>query len=208
MDATGVPVVKKETLGRQGKTAGEPAHTRQVKLGCAFTQTKWDEEGYPVRDPDSTTYTGAIETAQEFGKRIYLEAGKRGWSRAEKKVVIGDGAEWIWNLADQYFPGAIPMVDLFHARQHLWELARALYANDEVHQQRWVMRQQHKLDQGQIEKLVSSLRSIQTSNPELANKISTQADYFEKNATACDTRTSGVSTCLSVRESSKPVAKL
>ncbi len=60
MDGTGVPVVKKETLGRVGKTAGQPAHTREAKLGCVFTQTGWDEEGCPIRDPDSTTYTGAI----------------------------------------------------------------------------------------------------------------------------------------------------
>src|SRR5438132_5825288 len=57
LDGTGVPVVKKETVGRQGKSAGQPAHTREVKLGCVFTQTKWDQEGYPIRDPDSTTYT-------------------------------------------------------------------------------------------------------------------------------------------------------
>src|ERR1019366_10680918 len=76
MDVTGVPVVKKETAGRQGKTPGQPAHTREGKLGWVFTQTTWDEEGYPIRDPNSTTYTGAIETAEEFGKRIYLEAWK------------------------------------------------------------------------------------------------------------------------------------
>jgi hypothetical protein len=93
LDGTGIPVVKKETLGRKGKTDGQPAHTREVKLGCVFTQTGWDEEGYAIRDPDSTTYTGAIETAEEFGKRIYLEAWNRGWSRAAKKVVMGDGAE-------------------------------------------------------------------------------------------------------------------
>jgi len=59
MDGTGVPGgEKKETLGRQGKVAGQPAHTREVKLGCVFTQTTWDEEGYPIRAPASTTYTG------------------------------------------------------------------------------------------------------------------------------------------------------
>jgi hypothetical protein len=124
MDGTGVPVVKKETEGRKGKTDGQPAHTREAKLGCVFTQTAWDEKGHPIRDPDSTTYTGAIEPAEEFGKRLYLEAWKRGWDRAEKKVVLGDGAEWIWNLAQIYFPGAVQIVDLYHARQHLWELAR------------------------------------------------------------------------------------
>ena len=90
-----------------------------------FTQTAWDEEGFAIRDPDSTTYVGAIETAEEFGKQLYVEAWKRGWSRAEKKVVMGDGAEWIGNLAGQHFPGALQIVDLYHARQHLWELVLA-----------------------------------------------------------------------------------
>ncbi len=86
MDGTGVPVVKKETEGRKGKTNGQPAHTREAKLGCVFTQTTWDAEGFAIRDPDTTTYTGAIETAEEFGRRIYLEAWNRGWSRAVKRV--------------------------------------------------------------------------------------------------------------------------
>jgi len=182
VDGTGVPVVKKETVGRQGKTEGQLAHTREAKLGCVFTQTTWDQEGYAVRDPDSTTYVGAIETAEEFGKRIYLEAWKRGWSRAEKKVVMGDGAEWIWNLADQYFPGATQIVDLFHARQHLWELARKLHPNDESGQNRWMMIQQDLLDNCKIKKLVSSLRSIQTPSAELAEKLRTEAEYFRRNA--------------------------
>lgn len=182
MDGTGVPVVKKETVGRQGKSDGQPAHTREVKLGCVFTQASWDTEGYAIRDPDSTTYVGAIETAEEFGKRIYVEAWKRGWNRAEKKVVIGDGAEWIWNLAHQHFPGAIQIVDLYHARQHLWELARKLHPNDEIKQQRWMLLHHHLLDHGKMKKLTTSLRSIRTDNPELAEKLRTEADYFHRNA--------------------------
>jgi hypothetical protein len=148
-----------------------------------FTQTKWDEEGYPIRDPDSTTYVGAIETAEQFGRRLYVEAWKRGWSQAEKKVVMGDGAEWIWNLADQHFPGAVQIVDLYHARQHLWELARKLFLpGDEAKQKRWIMVQQNRLDKGKIEKLVGTLRSIESANPEAAEKLRTEADYLERNA--------------------------
>jgi hypothetical protein len=183
MDGTGVPVVKKETEGRQGKRDGQPARTREVKLGCVFTQTKWDEKGYPIRDPDSTTYTGAIETAEEFGRRLYVEAWKRGCNRAQKKVVLGDGAEWIWNLAQEHFPGAIQIVDLYHARQHLWELARKLHPNDEKQQRAWMkVHQKRLLDKGKIEKLVESLRSIKTRDAEVAEKLRTEAEYFERNA--------------------------
>jgi len=183
MDGTGVPVVKKETEGRKGKTDGQPSHTREAKLGCVFTQTAWDEEGFAIRDPDSTTYTGAIETAEEFGRRLYVEAWKRGWSRAKKKVVIGDGAEWIWNLARDHFPGAIQIVDLYHARQHLWELVRKLYPNDAGQQKAWMkVHQKRLLDKGKIEKLVTSIRSLSSDNPEVSEKIRTEADYFERNA--------------------------
>jgi hypothetical protein len=182
MDGTGVPVVKKETVGRKGKTDGQPAHTREVKLGCVFTQTTWDKDGYALRDPASTTYTGAIETAEQFGKRLYLEAWNRGWSRAQKKVVMGDGAEWIWNLARQHFPGAVQIVDLYHARQHLWELARVLHPNDKPRQKTWMKaHQQRLLDKGKIEKLVAALRSIASTSAELLEKIRAESDYFERN---------------------------
>jgi hypothetical protein len=183
MDGTGIPVVKSETEGRKGKLDGLPAHTCEVKLGCVFTQTRWDKEGYAIRDPDSTTYTGAIENAEQFGKRLYLEAWKRGWSRAGKKVVIGDGAEWIWNLAQQHFPGAVQIVDLFHARQHLWELARLLFPTDAKRRNAWIgLHQKRWLDKGKIAKLVASLRSIRSADPDLARKIRNEADYFATNA--------------------------
>jgi hypothetical protein len=57
-------VVKKETEGRSGKHEGAPAHTREVQLGCVSTQAPTDAQGYPIRDPDSTTDTGVIETAE------------------------------------------------------------------------------------------------------------------------------------------------
>jgi hypothetical protein len=187
MDGTGVPVVKKETVDRKGKLDGLPAHTREAKLGCVFTQTAWDEEGFAIRDPDSTTYTSAIENAEQFGKRLYVEAWKRGWSRSEKKVVIGDGAEWIWNLAQQHFPGAIQIVDLYHARQHLWDLARLLYPNQRKRQNVWIgLHQKRWLDKGKIDKLVASLRSLRVLDADLAKKIRNEADYFANNAARMD----------------------
>jgi len=180
MDGTGVPVTKTERT--VGKVEGQPARTREVKLGCVFTQTAHDREGFAIRDPDSTTYTGAIETAAEFGPRLYAEAQNRGWSRALKKVIMGDGAEWIWNLADLHFPGAIQIVDLFHARQHLWDIARLLYPGDDARQKQWILRHQPKLDEGKIDKLVGYLRSLQTPSPQVAETLRQAADYFERNA--------------------------
>ena len=79
MDGVQVPVVASETEGRTGRIEGQRARTRECKLGCVFTQTSVDKEGWPIRDPDSTTYVGAIETAEQFGFRMYSEAWRRGW---------------------------------------------------------------------------------------------------------------------------------
>ena len=118
MDGTGIPVTAAASAGRQGKD-GATARTREVKLGCVFTQTALDAEVRPVRDESSTTYTGAIENAEAFGQRLYHEAWQRGLHRADRQVVIGDGAAWIWNLSHSYFPNAIEIVDIYHAHEHL-----------------------------------------------------------------------------------------
>lgn len=182
MDGTGVPVMKAEAEGRMGKIEGQAAHTREVKLGCVFSQTITDQENRPVRDEDSTSYVAAIETAEEFGLRIYTEAWRRGWSRAEKKVVIADGAIWIWNLADQHFPGATQIVDLFHACQHLWDLSTKLFPIDHRSRKRWTARCLKLLDKGKIETLVKTLRDLHYANSDLAKIIANEADYFERNA--------------------------
>jgi hypothetical protein len=140
-----------------------------------------NEEGYPVRDEDSTTYVGAIETAEELGRRLYAEAWRRGWGRAEKKVVLGDGAEWLWNQADLHFPEATQIVDLYHGRDHLGVVARQLYPDDVPAQRRWRMVKQDQLDKGQIETLVTSLHALEGSHSGLAKILQSEANYFERN---------------------------
>ena len=186
VDGVQVPVVPAETEGRTGRTEGQRARTRECKLGCVFTQTTVDHDGWPIRDSASTTYVGAIETAEEFGFRIYSEAWRRGWEWAKLKVVIGDGAVWIWNLANQHFPGAIQIVDLYHARQHLWEIAALLHPNDLVAKKSWVVPMKELLDGGEIELLVAHLREIASehadSHPGLTEEMLKEAEYFATNA--------------------------
>jgi hypothetical protein len=183
MDGTQVPVVSAETEGRAGRTPGLPARTRECKLGAVFTQTAVDEQGRPVRDEDSTSYVGAIETADEFGLRIYTEVWNRGWNRATLRVIMGDGSHWIWNIAEQHFPGAIQIVDLYHAREHLWELGRKLFPADEVGQKRWLRGKLAWLEKGAIEKLVTALRKFadQSRRAELVKAIRIEAEYFQSN---------------------------
>lgn len=95
MDGTGVPVVPKETVGREGKAHGQPAHTREVKLGCVFLQTTWDQEGYPIRDTDSTTYSEAtrcVPAISMAGSEDYWEGA--GWPDSHFYVAHTRGMTW------------------------------------------------------------------------------------------------------------------
>ncbi len=127
MDGTGVPVVKSETDGRRGKAADGTAKTREAKIGCVFTQTGTDDKGLPVRDAGSTTFSGAVESAEAFSGRIFAEARRRGLDRAQKVVILSDGAEWIANIAADRFPGAVHILDLYHALEHLALLCALLF---------------------------------------------------------------------------------
>lgn len=185
VDGVQVPVVPAETEGRRGRIEGQRARTRECKLGAIFTQTTVDKDGWPIRDPDSTTYVGAIETADEFGYRIYTEAWRRGWEWATEKIVIGDGAVWIWNLAAQHFPGAVQIVDLYHAREHLWDVAALLHPHDAAAKKLWMVPMKDLLNQGEIETLVERLRAIAAeyaaTQSSLAAEIGKQAEYFQTN---------------------------
>lgn len=128
LDGTGVPTVPKETAGRRGKGPDGRARTREAKLGCLFTQTSLDERSRPVRDPDSSSYVATLEAAERFGALVYAEALRRGEGRARRVILLGDGAPWIWNLAGEHFPGAIEVVDLYHAREHLHALGALVWA--------------------------------------------------------------------------------
>lgn len=180
-DGTGVPMTKTELEGRKGKQPDGSAKTREVKLGCVFTQTSVDEKGRPVRDPGSTTFTGAIETAEEFGWRIYGEAERRGLGGANHVVVIGDGAEWIKNLANTHFPKAIQIVDLYHAKEHVSNLCKLLFAGDEKQILKHRLGWWTCLDYGQIEKVVHQAEKKLPGDQEVRKQALKEIAYLKKN---------------------------
>ena len=125
IDGTGVPVTAKETAGRDGKGEDSRARTREVKLAVFFTQDKLDHKGYPVRDRDSSSYIATFEPASTFAGLVEAEGIRRGAGHVRQMTILGDGAAWIWNIATAKFPEATQIADLFHAREHLHDLARS-----------------------------------------------------------------------------------
>jgi Uncharacterised protein family (UPF0236) len=179
MDGTGVPVVKNETADRRGKDGGQ-AKTREAKLGCIFTQTGLDKEGRPIRDENSTCYIGAIEKADEFAKRLYGEAKRRGVDSASEVCVIGDGALWIWNIADEQFYGACQIVDLYHAREHYWAVAKACLKTKEE-QNQWAENRRLELNDGNVEAVMKAIEALELTPGYDKNLCERERGYFDKN---------------------------
>jgi len=182
IDGTGVPMVPHETEGRPGKEGAGQAKTREAKLGCVFTQTSLDDEGRPVRDAASTTYVGAIEGAEAFGRRLYAEAVRRGVQRAEQVIVLGDGAPWIWGIAAEHFPGAIQIVDLYHAREHLAELGKAVYGAVSAAAKAWAAARSEDLDAGEVERVVAAMGRPRPQEEQVKEEVRKAIGYFQTNA--------------------------
>lgn len=180
-DGTGVPMTQQETEGRKGKQQDGSAKTREAKLGCVFTQTKRDEKGRPIRDPTSTTFTGAIEPAAVFGTRIYCEAVRRGLFAAMCVVVLTDGAEWIRNIVQLHFSNAIHIVDLYHARQHLVELCKLLFDRDIRGLNRYKDLWWEELDDGNIEKIIEDAIEALPKDPKAGKDARREIAYFQTN---------------------------
>lgn len=179
MDGTGIPMAPKELVGKKGKQQDGSAKTREAKVGCVFTQTTLDETGNPVRDPASTTYVGAIEQAAAFAQRLYTESVRRGLYQAKRVIVIGDGAEWVKNIAQTQFGNAQFIIDYYHAVEHIGKLARAIFVRDLKQAEEWREHWTGMLWHGEVQSIIEQAeKRLSPRNKEGKREI----EYFRKNS--------------------------
>jgi hypothetical protein len=181
IDGTGVTMTARETAGRGGKGADGRARTREVKLGVFFTQDQVDDDGYPVRDPGSASYIATFEPAAVFGGLVKAEGIRRGADHVRQLTILGDGAAWIWGIATSKFPGATQIVDLFHAREHIHDLARQLEFMLGDRKDEWLAARLEDLDYGDIDAICRQARVFPLEGIK-KDELDTALGYFENNA--------------------------
>ena len=186
MDGTGIPMRKEATSGRSGKQPDGSARTREVKLVSVWSAETFDQDGRPQRDPGSVSYNAAIESAASapgdqqlspFARRVEREARRRQFYDAERQVVIGDGAPWIWNVCHELFPDAIQVVDIFHAREKLWDLGKVIYGVGSDLTERWVEDRAAELKRGDTDALLAALSKHRNTHKEAVQAMG----YFRNN---------------------------
>ena len=182
IDGTGVPVTSKETAGREGKGEDGRARTREAKLAVFFTQDKLDEKGYPVRDRASSSYIATFEPAAAFARLVKAEGIRRGAGHVRQLTVIGDGAAWIWNLAEATFPEATHIVDLYHAREHLHSLTRSLEFMLLDRKDEWLAARLEDLDHGDVNGIEKAVRKYPIVESAKKDEVERELGYFLNNA--------------------------
>jgi hypothetical protein len=181
VDGTGVPMVPEELEGRVGKQPDGSARTREVKLGCLFTQSATDEEGLPLRDYQSTSYVAGFETAADFMVRVRQEAIRRRMAAAWLVVLLGDGAAWIWEQGQKCFPMAFQILDLYHALEHLSTLTKLLEDQPEVAKALWQTWREQLLADQVAEVLAQARQRVAKLASQTADLAGKEIGYFENN---------------------------
>lgn len=161
----------------------------------------WHElkAGLVIRIPESTTgkrrklakyYVASDGTPASVGRRLYAEALRRGLEQARRVYVIADGAVWIWNLTEEHFPESDGKLDFYHASEHLWALARALYT-DEEKVRAWVVPLLGNLKRQGGEELLSVLEELLRTaegiwNGDQRQTLKREAAYFRNHQSRLD----------------------
>jgi hypothetical protein len=179
VDGTGVPVRASETAGRAGKGEDGQAGTREVKLARLFTVSRLDEHARPVTDPGSSTYVATFDGKDALAGLVKAEYLRRGGEHHRQVVAVGDGAAWIWGMAEDLYPHATHIVDIYHAREHLHDLASHL-AFITPGPAAWLQDRSADLDAGDIEAIITAARQYPLAGVK-AEELDKKLGYFERN---------------------------
>jgi uncharacterized protein UPF0236 len=165
---------------------------REIKAGAVFRAERGHKRSelapgvyVDTPAPESMRYVARRTAKGGFGWLLYQLAVDGGLKQAKQVVVLGDGAPWIWNLAAEHFPGAVQIVDLYHAKEHVWDVAHAVLGGATAAAAAWATAACSLLEAGQIADLVSAIAALPPIPPEpgQARSIPERAvDYFTTNA--------------------------
>ena len=129
---------------------------------------------------------GGIDALKQ---QLWAEAMRHGLGQAQEVLVIADGAVWIWKLVADRFAGARQRLDPWHALEHLWAVAHALYPQDEAAAKAWIKPLEEKLLKSQAVEIITELDGLlkRLRGPR-REVVEAQRNYLENNRERLDYR--------------------
>ena len=162
---------------------------REVKLATLYPQASRVRTAGGRGRLRTKEYVGTLDDARRFGERLYRHAERWDVEHVPRVVVMGDGAPWIWHLAEMHFPDAVEIVDFYHAAEHLWEVGEALWGDRQtsVRTRSWVRRYRRYLRDGRVDLVIGAIdRSRHQQDAVLSAErratVRLNRAYFERNA--------------------------
>lgn len=160
---------------------------KEVKLGVVFDiavkPAKDQETGESVdlAHAVNNRYVAHLGGPDVLGEKTWALARRGGWEQAQDTVVLGDGADWIWNQAALHFGRSHQVLDWYHAKQHLMVAARLRKQEGTAAFTRWLNSRETLLFQGHAVKLADELDKAARQDPANAEQLITAAGYFRNN---------------------------
>lgn len=152
----------------------------EMRLAAIYeTEEVRQQDGQVVPRTVRPTYLPFRGDGETFGQLVYAEAARRGLEEAGEVIILGDGAEWIWRQARHICPEAVCIVDWWHATEHLWAAARALWGEGSVAAKEWEEQREAELWAGQVEKVLAALRqALPAEEGETRQAVQAEITYF------------------------------
>jgi len=172
------------------KAGQEPERWHWVYTGTCF---RLDHRGQTAGGRPVISERGFVATREGIEglrEQMHAEALRRGLGQAAGVLVIGDGAMWIWRLADDRFKEARQRLDFYHAVQHLAAVGRALFAEDSAKLKSWLRPLVRQLKHQSAIKVVERLEEILTQLPAgaIAQTVKKEVNYFQEHQDRMDYR--------------------
>jgi hypothetical protein len=138
------------------------------------------------------TYCAGFEPAELFWYRVYASACQHGLGTLAVTlvVVLGDGADWIWRYAPRFLAVGrvelVEIVDIYHAWEHLWTIANAVFGAGTLAATRWVEPLKQRLVADGVEPILEALRQLAPDEEAAAEEVRKALGYFTTHAARMD----------------------
>ncbi len=160
---------------------------KEAKVGVIFWNKDY-QKGHQKRRGRirQREYVATLKSRHEFSKRVFKLYNEVGKNQKTKTIVIGDGAHWIWEMAQEQFPGAIEILDFYHLSEYLWKVAKAALPCQEEKQEEWTKKQQKLLKKSQGQRVLKNCYQFKRKKKDLSQAITDLERYLNNNKNRID----------------------
>ncbi len=159
---------------------------KEAKVGVIF----WSKDHQKIKGKRGKIrqreYVATLKSRNEFRNRVSLLYHQIATEKPRTTVVIGDGAHWIWSMAQEQFPGSIEILDFFHLSEYVWAVAKAAYPKGEQKQKDWVKIQQQLLKKSQWQTVIQNSHNLNSNKKNLIEAIIDLERYLTNNKSRID----------------------